>query len=52
MHKSLVSRTAADTFECDSKAEILRDCCATIEKVSNTLWKNRFLGKKLAALVG
>ena len=25
--------------------KILRDCCATIGKVSNTLWKNRSLGK-------
>ncbi|TFK42183.1 ribosomal proteins L2, C-terminal domain-containing protein [Crucibulum laeve] len=25
--------------------KVLRDCCATIGKVSNTLWKNRMLGK-------
>jgi len=25
--------------------KVLRDCCATIGKVSNTLWKNRSLGK-------
>jgi ribosomal protein L2 len=25
--------------------KVLRDCCATIGKVSNPLWKNRSLGK-------
>ena len=39
------SRYAQVRLQSGEVRKILRDCCATIGKVSNTLWKNRSLGK-------